>query len=42
MDMNEINMIELFEVLIKEKLNIFMDGVVCQDDVNSWFYFVGI
>ena len=34
MDMDEINMIELPEVLTKEKLNISTDGVACKDDVN--------
>ena len=37
MDMDEINMIELPEVLTKEKLNFFStDGVPCQDDVSRW------
>ena len=42
MDMNEINMIELPEVLTKEKLNISTDGVACQDDVNRWSHLSGI
>ena len=36
MDMNEINMIELPEVLRKEKLNISTDSVACQDGANRW------
>ena len=32
--MDEINMIELPEVLTKEKLNISTDDVACQDDEN--------
>ena len=32
--MDETNMIELPEVLTKEKLNISTDGVACKDDVN--------
>ena len=34
--MNEINMVELPEVLTKEKLNISTDSIACQDDVNRW------
>lgn len=36
MDMNELNMIELPEVLTKEKLNISTDDISCQGDVNRW------
>ena len=42
MDMDEINMIELPEVLTKEKLNIFTDGVACQDGANRWSNLSGI
>ena len=42
MDMHEINMIELPEVLTKEKLNISTDGVACQDDANRWSHLAGI
>ena len=42
MDMNEINMVELPEVLTKEKLNISTDGIACQDDVNRWSHLSGI
>ena len=39
MDMNEINMIELPEVLTKEKLNFTMDGVACQDTyIHTYTY----
>ena len=40
--MYEINMIELPEVLTKEKLNISTDGVACQDDANRWSHLSGI
>ena len=40
--MDEINMIELPEVLTKEKLNICTDGVACQDDANRWPHLAGI
>ena len=42
MDMYQINMIELPEVLTKEKLNISTDGVACQDDANRWSHLSGI
>ena len=42
MDMNEINMVELPEVLTKEKLNISTDGIACQDDLNRWSHLSGI
>ena len=42
MDMDEINMIELPQVLTKEKLNISTDGVACQDDANRWSHLSGI
>ena len=42
MDMDEINMIELPEVLTKEKLNISTDGLACQDDANRWSHLAGI
>ena len=42
MDMNEINMVELPEVLTKEKLNISTDGIAYQDDVNRWSHLSGI
>ena len=41
-DMHEINLIELPEVLTKEKLNISTDGVACQDDANRWSHLLGI
>ena len=40
--MDEINMIELPEVLTKEKLNISTDSVARQDDVNRWSHLSGI
>ena len=40
--MDEINMIELPEVLTKEKLNISTDGLACQDDANRWSHLAGI
>ena len=40
--MDEINMIELPEVLTKEKLNISTDGVACQDDAIRWSHLTGI
>ena len=40
--MDEINMIELPEVLTKEKLNISTDDVACQDDANRWSHLSGI
>ena len=42
MDMDEVNMIELPEVLTKEKLNISTDGVSYQDDVLRWPHLSGI
>ena len=39
--MNEINVIELPEVLAKDKLNISTDSVACQDDVNRWSHLSG-
>ena len=42
MDMDEINMIDLPQVLTKEKLNISADGVACQDDGNRWSHLSGI
>ena len=41
-DINKIIMIELPEVVTKEKLNISTDGVACQDDVNRWSHLLGI
>ena len=35
-------MIELPEVLTKEKLNISTDGVACQDDANRWSHLSAI
>ena len=35
-DMNEVSMVELPEVLTKEKLNISTYGISCQDDVVGW------
>ena len=40
--MDEINMIDLHEVLTKEKLNISTDSVVCQDDENRCSHLAGI
>ena len=42
MDMDEINMIELPEVLTKEKLNVSTDGVACQDNANRLPHIAGI
>ena len=42
MDMDEVNMIELPEVLTKEKLIISTDGISCQDDVLRWPHLSGI
>ena len=42
MDMDEVNMIELPEVLTKEKLNISTSGILCQDDVVRWPHLSGI
>ena len=42
LDMDEINMIELPEVLTKEKLNISTDNVARQDDANRWSHLSGI
>ena len=41
-DMDEIYLIELPEVLTKEKLNISTDSVACQDDANRWSHLSGI
>ena len=40
--MNEINMIELPEILTKEKLNISPNGFACLDDANRWSHLSGI
>jgi len=40
MDFNEVNMVELPEVLTKEKLNISTTS--CQEDVNRWSHLSGI
>ena len=40
--MDEINVIELPEVLTKEKFNISTDDVACQDDANRWSHLSGI
>ena len=42
MDVNEINMIELPEILTKEKLNISPNGFACLDDANRWSHLSGI
>ena len=42
MDLNEVNMVELPEVLRKEKLNISTDGVSYQEDVERWPNLSGI
>ena len=42
MDMDEINMIELPEILTKEKLNISTDRIACQDDANRWSHLAGL
>ena len=40
--MDEINVLELPEVLTKEKFNISTEDVPCQDDANRWSHLSGI